>query len=189
MKRLGSGLLLLFLLLTATVALDAPPAGACSCIASTDAGAFERAHAVFVGTVAHYDAPEMPTATTDPAVWTFSVSRVYKGKVLAAQTVSSAVSGASCGLEIPHKGEYLVFAESDGGSSLQANLCGGTRSTAEGALDPALARAHAPTPMHDDVDAGDGGSDLLAAPVIASALVVGLGVALLVYQRRKDTAA
>jgi hypothetical protein len=187
MKRLGSILLLALVALAATATFDVAPAGACSCAASTEADAFRGADAVFVGTVVDYTAEEPMTASTGPAVWSFAVSDVYKGEVTATQPVVSAVSGATCGLEMPHQGEYLVFATAEG-SGLHAGLCGGTRSTAAGPLDPALASARDPVPsvLHDEVIVDDGGTHVAAAPIVAIALVVAL--ALLVHQRRKDAA-
>ena len=55
--------------------------------------------------------------------------------------------GASCGLEIPKQGEFLVFATKPTSAfgprpavgQLYAGLCGGTRSTEEGLLAPEIA--------------------------------------------------
>ena len=113
MKRLVTVLFLAFVGLSATVAFGSTPAGACSCAMSNDADAFARSHAVFVGEVAGYDAPAPGESfsSADPARWTFTVSRAFKGEVTERQVVVSEVSGASCGLEIPRRGEFLVFAE------------------------------------------------------------------------------
>lgn len=100
---------------------------------------------VFVGRLADYAAPPQRAvmSSADPATWTFEVSEVYKGEAARTQEVVSEVSGASCGLEIPHRGEFLVFAELEhpmdsptgqyvGDGQLYAGLCGGTRSTGDG---------------------------------------------------------
>lgn len=120
----------------------ADPAFACDCSAPTDETAFEQSDAVFVGQFVSYEPP--PTravmSSADPATWTFEVSEVYKGDVAAIQEVVSEVSGASCGLEIPREGEFLVFATNEGfemavgDGQYYAGLCGGTRSTSVGPL-------------------------------------------------------
>ena len=119
---------------------SARPARACSCIGMTDEQAFAAADAVFRGQVAGYESPpaQPVMSSADPAVWTFAVAEVYKGDVAPTQAVVSAVSGATCGLEIPHQGEFFVFADRrDGTGGYSANLCGGTRSTTAGPLEVA----------------------------------------------------
>ena len=126
---------------------------ACSCAAFTDQQAFERADEVFIGDVIDYAAPGAKNgviASTDPAVWTFAAKQVYKGDVVPKQEVVSEVFGASCGLEIPKQGEFLVFATKatsafsprPAAGQLYAGLCGGTRSTGEGLLAPEVATPH-----------------------------------------------
>src|SRR5690606_13525165 len=73
------------------------------------------------------------------------------------------VSGASCGLEIPQEGEFVVFATVDGFQIeveegwYYAGLCGGTRSAAAGP--PAVeARPYAP------LEATDAMSPVVASP-------------------------
>jgi hypothetical protein len=121
---------------------SASPAAACSCMPTTDADAFARSDAVFVGEVIDYEPPPPAEVMSsgDPATWTFGVSEVYKGEVTTVQQIVSAVSGATCGLEIPHQGEFIVFATAAGGiertgdGQYQSGLCDGTRSTADGPL-------------------------------------------------------
>ncbi len=153
MNRLVVSLLVAAVVPVIGVAADATPAHACSCLASTDADAFARADAVFVGRLIGYEVPRRPTSSLAPAVWKFKVRDVYKGKVLRKQEVVSAVSGASCGLEIPERGTFLVFANTASSNrieprpakgQLQANLCGGTRAFGGGVLDPSLGEPHAP---------------------------------------------
>lgn len=143
-RSFGAGVVAV--LLGAAVLLGGPAAGpahACSCMATTDEEAFARADAVFRGQVTGYQPPAPDgefLSSTDPAIWTFAVSEVYKGDVAPSQQIISAFSGASCGLEIPHQGEFIVFAGRRGldgqvsGDQYFANLCGGTRSTAAGPL-------------------------------------------------------
>jgi hypothetical protein len=132
----------MFAALLLVVGPAADPAFACDCSAPTDANAFEQSDAVFVGQLAGYEPPPARAvmSSTDPATWTFEVSEVYKGEVASIQEVVSEVSGASCGLEIPREGEFLVFAADEGfemavgDGQYYAGLCGGTRSTSAGPL-------------------------------------------------------
>ena len=117
----------------------APPAQACSCSLVSDEQAYDAADAVFVAQVE--SAPSPPTegawSSIDPGVWTFSVTDVYKGDRLRAQRVVSAISGGSCGLELPEQGAVVVFARTEpwgppfeqsvDGADLYADLCGGSR--------------------------------------------------------------
>jgi hypothetical protein len=164
---------------------SASPAGACSCVGFTDDEAFARADAVFVGDVSDYSAPDSPTGSTDPALWTFSVTDVYKGDIAARQVVASAVSGASCGLEIPHEGRVLVFARREpqvleprvDGVSLYAGLCDGTRQLIDRPVPAAFGTARAPSaPAVSGTDAGPDrtsrGSPPWALGVLAVALVL-----------------
>lgn len=208
MHRLLACLFAALIGLVTTLVVDVAPAGACSCAAGTDAEAFARGDAVFVGRVAGYAGPDQASgsfSSTDPAVWTFAVSQVYKGTVTSRQAVVSEVSGASCGLELPHRGEFLVFAATRGSGSfsdlepgqLYAGLCGGTRALADGALDPTLASAHAPAPgpgtgskpearaVADTVETSDGWPVL---PIVGAAIVLGLGIVLIMRQRRRTAA-
>lgn len=123
------------------------PASACSCVGLSDAEALAHADTVFTGEVVGYQAPS--TSRSDElALWTFKAREVYKGEVGRIQEVSSEYLGASCGLEIPKTGEFLVFGSTQslgprpilGAVQLYAGLCGGTRSVGEGALQAGLAK-------------------------------------------------
>ena len=156
---------------------------ACSCTSSgTSSGdreALGRADAVFVGEVLRYDPPpeREVMSSADPATWTFAVTDVYKGDVTATQEVVSEVGGSSCGLEIPRRGTFLVFASRlSSGMDLgigqyYAGLCGGTRSIDEAPIDLDVA-PHSP----DSGAPSEGSSDEAAAPVDDEEenLVVGL---------------
>ena len=158
------------LLLAATVmstvfALSTPTAAACSCGPATDQQALDAADTVFEGELLSYEFDEDPDGdgtigSTDPAVWTFAVTAVYKGDARQTETIYSASSGASCGLEIPKEGTFFVFANwitADNAEpgypigELTAGLCGGTRAVSAGPLDldptiePVAPIADAPT--------------------------------------------
>ncbi len=147
------------LALAATVVVvgaNARPAHACSCVSPTDQQAFGESDAVFVGRATLVTFPnEGPViSSTDPAIWEFDVSDVFKGKVAQRQEIVSARDGASCGLEVVEGAEYLVFGWLDTAifpperqpapGQLSAYLCNGTRSTDDGPLDVQGARARSP---------------------------------------------
>lgn len=155
MRRSLACLFVALLLPVMGVVVDAAPAQACDCGVLGDEWAFDYADAVFVGRLIRYERPPfgVVSSSRDPAVWTFRVRDVYKGTVTRKQEVLSAVSGASCGLEIPKHGTFLVFAKTDADSTietipadgqLQAGLCGGTRLLGERAIDPSLGTAYPP---------------------------------------------
>src|SRR4029077_261876 len=144
-----------------SVAATATSAYACSCGGASDARAFADADAVFAGKLVHYEPPpqQRVMSSADPAVWTFRVREVYKGKVTRTQEVVSPVSGATCGLEIPRAGTFLVFGlravpagsvnlwPGPAKGQLFAHLCGGTRDVSAGPLEPGLADPHPPRPL------------------------------------------
>ena len=126
-------------LLLAAGLLVAAPASACSCAGGTTADYFERADAVFTGSLFSRDVdhPDWPsTSSGDPALYVFTAHVVFKGEVHEAQAVVSADSGASCGLELSGKGPFVVFASRDPElpeGRYRAGLCDGS-----GVLDPAV---------------------------------------------------
>jgi hypothetical protein len=207
MKGLLRGLLLVALAAPVVVAADQAPAMACSCVAFTDQQAFERADAVFVGDVIGYEAPRPRNgivSSTDPAIWTFAAKQVYKGDVVSKQEVISEVFGASCGLEIPKQGEFLVFATKPtsafsprpAAGQLYAGLCGGTRSTEEGLLAPDIAT---PRPLASGAGPRGSTEEASARPqsesspfglwiVVGIAALVALSVAVFAAGRRRRTA-
>lgn len=153
MKRLLASLFVTMVVPVLGVVVAATPVHACSCVSSTDLRAFASADAVFVGRLIGYEAPPRPISSLDPAIWTFRVRAVYKGEVSRKQEVVSAVSGASCGLEIPRRGTFLVFATTRSSNrlvpepadgQLHASLCGGTRALRDRVLDPGLGTPYAP---------------------------------------------
>ena len=131
-RRTSAACAVVLLVAGALLALMTAPALACSCVGFTEEEAFARAGAVFTGTVVDYQPPPMRplSSSADPATWVFHVHEVHKGAVAEPrQAVTSAVSGASCGLEISkEQGTYKVFADGAGAApgTLGATLCGGT---------------------------------------------------------------
>lgn len=129
-------------LLTCLVAvpalLTAAPASACDCASSSVKEYFDRADAVFTGSLVSREV-ERPGggSSTDAALHVFTVDSVYKGTAHREQGVVSPQSGASCGLELTGEGPFIVFGSRSGhlgGESFTeltdgqyaASLCGGT---------------------------------------------------------------
>lgn len=115
----------------------AQPAAACKCVAKSDERHLADAVAVFSGEVTgHEEVGVGPMRPGDAAlIWTFTVSRVFKGTLGPTVRVVSPLDGGSCGVDLPPAGPALVFAQAPGGLvppvpgvALAANLCNGTRS-------------------------------------------------------------
>ena len=128
---------LLVLVLTALGLLSAgwllaPAASACSCVPATTAEQVAGADVVFTGTLVSREVVHpLPgvVGSDDPAVHVFAVDSVLKGTAAARQTVVSADSSASCGLDLSGDGPFLVHASDPPGApegQLTASLCGGT---------------------------------------------------------------
>lgn len=111
------------------------PASACSCAVgppATQAEADARlaeADVAFVGSLeSRADTPpdaDGVISSGDPAVLTFAVSTVFKGDATARQEVVTARSGSTCGLDVPGRTPFLVFAERDADGVLRTSSCGG----------------------------------------------------------------
>ncbi len=114
-RRLVVAGLFVSLLTTAAVLSRPSPACACSCGLVSPAEAFRQADAVFVGRLVdrQVDHGWPLSGTDDKAVLTFEVGEVYKGRVRARQEIVTAVSGASCGLELTGPGPFAVYARSE----------------------------------------------------------------------------
>ncbi len=154
-----------------TLMLGTGTAVACSCAQVSDAELVDVVDVIFRGTVIDYQYIEDPdgdgtVSSLDPATFTFAVDEVYKGNATETQRVLSPVDGASCGLEIPDEGEFIVFAQSDlyegpdlADGELAAYLCDGTR-PAEAGFDTDLV-PYPPDP-NPAVTAAPAGSDAAA---------------------------
>jgi hypothetical protein len=168
-------------------------------VATTDAEAFERADAVFVGRVVDVTRPAVLRSSIDPVVWTFDVRTAYKGDVDHAQEIVSEASGASCGLEVfDREQSQLVFASRSFGPGhlrleshqYYAGLCGGTRSIEGAAPDDRLGRGRAVTPTRAEKiprPAGDESTPSLwigAGGVLVGAGVIGFGAVFVLRRRR-----
>lgn len=101
---------------------------ACDCVTGSVEKYVDQADVVVEGTVVdRQPPPPRPVMSSgDPATYTVTVDRVFKGQAHATTAVLSADAGMSCGLERIRLGRrYLVFANQSHGR-LWATLCGGT---------------------------------------------------------------
>ena len=167
----ATALALAALLLALVAAWATPaPAYACSCGGSPEAELAQHAEVIFTGTVVADETNQWRQTRT----FTVAVDRVYKGEATATQVVSTHASGASCGLEISGPGPFLIFADREG-STLTANLCGGTRA---GSAPASMGAGHAPLP--DAVpDARMGRWMPLVGLVLAATAAAVVGVSLI----------
>jgi len=170
----------------------ARPAAACSCAPASDERRLADSVAVFRGEVTgHEEVGADPMRPGDAAsIWTFTVSRVFKGTLGPTVRVASPQDGGSCGIELPLTGPALVFAQApDGlvppvpGIALAANLCNGTRSLVGSPIPPAFGEGTDPgTPPPAGTSTEDPAPPWAAIGGIAAAVAL---VAGLVVGRRR----
>ena len=176
--------------------VSASPAYACSCAGGTDAEALARADAVFAGELVETRRPSGPEfSSTDPMRLVFDVEVVYQGTVRARQSVVTAVSGASCGLELQGTGPFLVFATVEPQLGLTgedgeffSSLCSGTRAVGEVPLPDELGVGDLPAPGASPIGA-EGGRSVSGPVLLAGALVVAAAVGGAVWMRRRPAPA
>ena len=139
-------LLLLSCVFGAATVVVAGPASACSCTKSTLRDYFNRADAVFLGSL---ESTDDAGNGTDRTLHVFDVDTVYKGTAHREQGVVTPSSDATCGLAFGGEGPFVVFASRSahlGGAGeftelaegqYAASSCGGT-APATDALEEAL---------------------------------------------------
>lgn len=173
---------------TGAVALAAP-AHACSCARASEAEHFQFADVVFTGElIDRQEPPVRPVMSSgDPATMTFEVRWVHKGEAQRLQQVETAMSGASCGLEIEGAGPFLVFAnQTRNGATLTASVCEGTRAISDGGP-PAFGANYPPAPG-GEVPNDSRASTTIATVVSSAAAVVLAGAGwVLVRHKRSQT--
>jgi hypothetical protein len=114
---------------------------ACSCAVISEREAFEGADVVFEGVALSANEPLIIQSSGDPVEYTFSVEKTLKGDLPSQQvTMTTALSGASCGAEFQVGERWRVFAYGSS-DNLGSNLCAGNRLLGE-----ASATDEAPTP-------------------------------------------
>jgi hypothetical protein len=213
-RRLVGAALTVPVLIGGLLLVTARPAAACSCAVMSEAKKAAYADAIFVGTLIDRRIGEPTgavTSSTDMAVWTFEVSRVYKGTVSERQEIATAMSGASCGLELSGPGPFLVFARRPGDAVAKSwwgdrqldpgqyvsHLCLGSRALSDGGeptigglppSSPAPVPSPAPAPPPSPAPASSPAPAGVAIGVGALAAVVAaaLGLAALKARRRAD---
>jgi hypothetical protein len=205
-RRLVGAALTVPVLIGGLMLVTARPAAACSCAVMSEARKAAYADAIFVGTLIDRRIGEPTgavTSSTHMAVWTFEVSRAYKGTVSKRQEIATAMSGASCGLELSGPGPFLVFARRPNDAVAKSwwgdrqldpgqyvsDLCLGSRALSDG-REPTVggpppsspAPAPSPAPASSPAPAGFAiGVGALAAVVAAA-----LGLAALRARRRAN---
>ena len=138
MRRVLSSVFVFAIAATSAITVAAAPAGACSCAPPTEAEAFERADAVFIGSVEQiYEA--RTGDSTNPEVVVMTVTDVYKGDVTSTQGIVTAADEASCGRDFVIGEAYLVFAASADDGFYESALCDGTRPLGDQAPDLGVA--------------------------------------------------
>ena len=174
------------------VTVTAGPAAACSCVRMrSEAERAAGADAIFVGelvgsrvdpSASAREAGSRPRPA--PVVFTFEVSRVYKGAVgLRQEIVTPGGGGAGCGgfgIGLQGAGPFLVFAHQSsnalyevGPSQYGSSLCSGSRALSDG--EPALGGLPAREPSGQDRWPSTAGLTV-GVGVLAAVAAVGLVV-------------
>jgi hypothetical protein len=187
-------LLLLSCVFGAATVVVAGPASACTCTKSTLKDSFNRADAVFLGSL---ESPDEAGADDDSGrtLHVFRVQTVYKGTAHREQGVVTPAAEADCGLQFGADGPFVVFASSSahlGGGGEFTELtdgqyavssCGGTAPASvelEEAL-AGLASLPADPGLAEPPLAGAAGLELASANrVLPGALGIGAVLVLLV---------
>lgn len=179
------------LLLFAAVVLlpvGAERAWACDCFGLTDAEAFERSGAVFVGELAERKEPSVSGSSAADVRLVFTVERVFKGDVHATQSVVTSADGGSCGLEISGPGPHLIFGRPRGTSTeIDAGLCDGTRALADEPVPEAFGAGTAPIAGSSEIGRDRSGLWIASAAglVLIGLLAAVIAVPLWVYRRMR----
>ena len=123
---------------TAALALLPSEADACSCMRSPSAVEAARgADAVFTAKlVSSKDVPPSGQYGVATKVFTFEVTRTFKGQLDAKVNVSTADNSAACGRSYGDPGsEWLIYAKIDGEGQTRDNLCSRTTALDKAAED------------------------------------------------------
>ena len=141
-KKLISTTLLAFIILTLSISMSIPRAYACSCVSPLPAVlSYFNYDAVFSGRVVDIVPPESRgniVSSGDPVSVNFEVYKSYKGVDSKNVTVTTALSGVSCGYEFEKDKEYLVYAHKNNNGNLSVSLCSNTSLLSESQSDVVL---------------------------------------------------
>lgn len=120
----------LFVLLSLAT-ISAEPAHACSCILPVSpTEEFQRAGAVFSGTVTSVS---QPLRSTGQKKVTFDVEQSWKDISSPTVTIETGIGGGDCGFDFEKGKTYLVYTE--GPDPRRANICSRTKELAAAAED------------------------------------------------------
>lgn len=123
------------------VGVGAGPAFACSCALSTVRDHVGYADVIVIGTLTNIEDPPKKRimSSGDPVTYTVAVDQTFKGEPSSEVLFTSAMSGATCGLEGLQADRRYAFFLNSAGKGLDASLCGGT-APASLKLDAQIAR-------------------------------------------------
>jgi hypothetical protein len=150
-------------------------AAACECAVFPDDQRIANADAIFTGRLIDVITP---SEMEDPARFVFAVDGVFKGDVFAQQSIVTASSDASCGLDISGPGPFVVFARAES-DELYSDSCSGTGPLASGVLPANFGVGSPPKPGASRIGGPSNVEQLpfwiaIAAGVVAAATVGGL---------------
>jgi MYXO-CTERM domain-containing protein len=173
MRRIFHVSVVCLALLPAALLLAPSEAAACSCLRS--AGAVEAARdsdAVFTAKlVTIADGPQGGPHAMKTKVFTFEVTRTFKGQLDAKININTADNSAACGRAYGDPGsEWLIYARIDDEGQARDNLCSRTTALADASDDIAELEANADTldqPNEEPKsDPGPGPADPEPEPVL-----------------------
>jgi len=122
--RQAARLLLVLSISVASLVTGTGTAFGCSCMMPNAQDLFAGADGVFVGTLQHRpsDVNIGVTSSADPIELVFSVVDAYKGEIEDPMLIMTAISGASCGIEMAEGSSALLFVDLIDGE-WHGNLC------------------------------------------------------------------
>lgn len=136
----------LALLAPAALVLTPSTAQACSCMSSPDALAAARdSSVVFEGKLVAVDSPKPSKPSDLPSkIFTFEVTRTFKGQLDSQVRVVTADNSAACGRDYGKVGDtWLVYARTWDTGEIHDNLCSRTMPSADAAADIEVLLANA----------------------------------------------
>ena len=151
---------------SATLFAGTGTALACSCMIPNAEALLAESDGAFVGTLIERPQPRigLSSSSADPAAWVFEVEESYKGDISSPITVISAISGASCGLELSEGDSASLFVHRNG-DQWEGNLC--STMGPEALLDASIP----PVPFDSTQQSGSA----LARWVLLSVVLLGFG--------------